>query len=85
MVSEKTFFSRYYSYDKPDTVIEMFHHPYKVVLSGQLMWFHLHANRAYCYDKVKKVKLKHPELFVLPEKFFKNELSGGFKTKWIRK
>lgn len=71
MVSEKTFFSRYYSYDKPDTVIEMFHHPYKVVLSGQLMWFHLHANRAYCYDKVKKVKLKHPELFVLPEKFLR--------------
>lgn len=70
-VSEKTFFSKYYSFDRPNTVIEMFHHPYKVVLADHPMWFHLHANRDYCYDKVKKVKIQHPDLFVSPEKFLK--------------
>lgn len=33
------------------------------------MWFHLHANRKYCCDRVKKVKDGHPECFVPVEDF----------------
>ena len=33
------------------------------------MWFHLHANRKYCCNKVKKMKDEHPECFVPIEDF----------------
>lgn len=71
-VSENTFFSRYYNIDKrPYTVVEKFNHPYKVVLADSPIWFHLHANRTYCVEKVRKVKKDHPELFVSLEEFLK--------------
>lgn len=69
-VSDKTSFSKYYSWDKrPFSVIEKFEHPYKVAIAVASVWFHLHANRDYCFEKVKKVKEQHPELFISPEKF----------------
>ena len=42
-----------------------------LLVADSPLWFHLHANRTYCFDKVKAVKEKHPELFVLPEDFVK--------------
>ena len=33
------------------------------------VWFHLHANRKYCWSKVKKMKDEHPECFVPVEEF----------------
>ena len=69
-VSNKTFFSRKYDKNKkPYAVVEQFNHPYKVVMADSPIWFHLHANRLYCYDKVKETKEEHPDLFVLPDKF----------------
>ena len=69
-ISEETGFSRFYDVNRrPYAVVERFHHPYKVVIADNPIWFHLHANRAYCFDKVRKVKADHPELFVLPEDF----------------
>ena len=51
--------------------MEKFNHPYKVVLADSPIWFHLHANRTYCVEKVRKVKKDHPELFVSLEEFLK--------------
>lgn len=71
-VSDKTFFSKYYSLEKrPFNVVEKFQHPYKVAIAVAPVWFHLHANRMYCCDKVKKVKENNPDLFVLPNDFLK--------------
>ena len=69
-LTEKTFFSRRFADRITYSCTELFHNPYKVMFAGPV-WFHLHANRAYCCDKVKKVKSEHPELFVSPEKFLR--------------
>lgn len=44
-------------------VMESFHCPYKMFFAG-IFWFHLHANRPYCWEKEKKMKENHPEMFV---------------------
>ena len=49
--------------------IEKFEHPYKVAIAVASVWFHLHANRDYCFEKVKKTKKEHPELFISPDTF----------------
>lgn len=69
-VSDKTFFSKKYDIKKrPYTVVEHFNHPYKVVMADSPMWFHFHANRTYCFNKVKNTKKEHPDLFVSPFDF----------------
>lgn len=70
-VSERTYYIRAYRDKPPYAVVESFVHPYKVLISGIPVWFHLHANRAYCFEKVKKVKEEHPELFVRPTDFLR--------------
>lgn len=67
-LSNETFFYRCISMQSNYSVIETFNCPCKVMYAGPI-WFHLHANREYCHNKVKKVKDEHPELFVLPEDF----------------
>ena len=67
-LSEETFFSRRFADRITYSCTELFHNPYKIMFSGPV-WFHLHANRAYCNDKVKKVKEEHPDLFVSPSDF----------------
>ncbi len=69
-LSASTYFSRRYSDKITYSCTELFHNPYKVMFAGPV-WFHLHANRAYCCDKVKEVKKEHPDLFVLPRNFLK--------------
>lgn len=49
-------------------VSHWFHCPYKTMYAGPV-WFHLHANREYCWNKVKAMKDKHPECFVPIENF----------------
>lgn len=49
-------------------VSHLFHCPLKPMFAGPV-WFHLHANREYCWDKVKKMKDEHPEQFVPIEDF----------------
>lgn len=69
-VSDATYFIKAYDKNRrPYTVVEQFNHPYKVVMADDPIWFHLHANRLYCYDKVKKTKEEHPELFISPDVF----------------
>lgn len=68
-VSDKTYFVRYYANKKPYAVVENFHQPYKILIADAPVWFHLHANRTYCVEKVKRVKEEHPELFVSPKYF----------------
>lgn len=67
-LTDETYFSRRYSDVISYSVTELFHCPYKMMFAGPV-WFHLHANRAYCFDKVRKVKEQHPELFVRPADF----------------
>ncbi len=68
-LSEETFFSR-----RPNkvynSVTEYFNQPYKVMYTGPV-WFHQHANRVQCWNKVKNVKDIHPEMFVTIEEFLK--------------
>ena len=70
-ISDHTYWGKYYREDrKPYSVTEvlvdtlnrkrMFSYP---------VWFHVHANRKYCCDKVKKMKDEHPECFVPIEDF----------------
>lgn len=68
-LSEKTFFSRRFSDRITYSCTELFHNPYKTVMFAGPVWFHLHANRIYCCDKVKKVKEENPDLFVSPDDF----------------
>lgn len=70
-VSDKTYFVRYNKDKLPYAVVESFVHPYKIVIAGDPVWFHLHANRDYCYYKVKQVKEEHPEWFVPVNDFLK--------------
>lgn len=71
LVTNETYFyrravkqSKRYAYG----VSHSFHCPYKVMFIGPF-WFHLHANREYCWNKVKKTKDEHPEWFVPIELF----------------
>ncbi len=66
-ISDKTCFFRQVNFSVR-TVTEYFNNPYKVMFAGPV-WFHLHANREYCWNKVKKVKDEYPDLFVPVENF----------------
>lgn len=66
-ISDKTYYSKHVN-TVAKTVTERFHNPYKVMFAGPV-WFHLHANREYCWSKVKKMKDEHPECFVPIEDF----------------
>lgn len=70
-ISDHTYWGKYYREDrKPYSVTEvlvdtlnrkrMFSYP---------VWFHVHANRKYCCNKVKNTKDEHPECFVPIEDF----------------
>lgn len=66
-ISNNTYFSKYIN-TLSRTITEKFNNPYKVMYAGPV-WFHLHANREYCWKKVKKVKDVHPDWFVPVEDF----------------
>lgn len=66
-ISDKTYYSKCVNYSK-QTVTEIFNHPYKVIFTVPV-WFHLHANRNYCWAKVKKMKDEHPECFIPIKRF----------------
>lgn len=69
-LSERTYYSRRYADKITYSCTELFHQPYRMMFAGPV-WFHLHANRTYCVEKVRKVKKDHPELFVSLEEFLK--------------
>ncbi|MDM8207261.1 glycosyltransferase [Bacteroides gallinaceum] len=66
-ISKNTYYTKFVNY-KSRSVTEKFHHSYKMMFAGP-MWFHLHANREYCWSKIKKTKDEYPELFVPLEEF----------------
>lgn len=66
-VSNQTYFYKIVN-TQARTVIEGFNCLGKVMYVGPV-WFHLHANREYCWDKVKAMKDEHPECFVPIENF----------------
>lgn len=66
-LSDSTYFSRFPN-PKYHSVTEYFENPYKVMYTGPV-WFHQHANRAQYWDKIKKVKDEHPDLFVPVQQF----------------
>ena len=68
-VSDKTFYTRFCKEGPPFSVIEVFNHPYKKMTFGPPVWFHLHANRTYCVEKVRNVKMIHPEWFLTIDEF----------------
>lgn len=67
-VSNETFYTRHPSNTSKSelsySVTEDFHQPCSRIMYAGPAWFHLHANRAHCYEKVKNTKGKNPELFV---------------------
>ena len=62
-ISSETKFGRYLVPGDKTKVLEFFNNPYPMFFSG-LIWFHLHANRNSCVDKVLEMKHKNPDLFV---------------------
>lgn len=68
-VSEKTFYKRFCKNGPPYSVIELFVHPYKKMTFGPIVWFHLHANRTYCYENVLNVMKEYPGKFLTIEAF----------------
>lgn len=66
-VSDQTYFYKVII-TSARVVIEAFECPGKVMYAGPV-WFHLHANREYCWNKVKAMRDKHPEWFVPVEDF----------------
>lgn len=68
-ISDWTYWDRYYRNRTPYSVTEVFISPYTKLMFSYPVWFHLHANRKYCCDKVKKMKDEHPECFVPIEDF----------------
>ncbi len=70
-VSDHTYWGKYYREDrKPYSVTEVFvDKSCKKHMFSYPVWFHIHANRKYCCDKVKKMKDEHPECFVPIEDF----------------
>lgn len=67
-ISDETYYTKRYSDVRTYSVTDQFHCPYKMMFAGPV-WFHLHANRSYCFEKVKLVRNSHPELFVSPSNF----------------
>lgn len=67
-ISNGTYWRRHCSDKKTYSVTENFYHPYKMMFTYPV-WIHLHANRKYCCDKVKRMKDEHPECFVPIEDF----------------
>ncbi len=61
-----TCYKKLYNMSQPTKVIEEFHHPYRVVVSPNPVWFHLHALRPSIHPRVLEVKLKYPHLFARP-------------------
>ena len=62
-IAENTYWTRRFSDKRTYSVTEQFHNPYKIMFTYPI-WFHLHANRKYCWNKVKEMKESHPECFV---------------------
>lgn len=68
-ISDETFYKKSYDNSNPTKVTEIFVHPYRVVISPNPAWFHLHALRFNVYNKVLEIKHKYPGLFVRPSDF----------------
>lgn len=77
-ISQETKFGRYLVPGDKTKVLEYFNNPYPMFFSGP-MWFHLHANRDYCIDKVSKMKQENPELFVPVDEFLAYSYSDSLK------
>lgn len=77
-ISEKTYFSRYYTLRQPFSVTEMVNNPCKMFYAGPA-WYHLHANRDYCKSKVTNEFLIHPEQFLSFEQFSNISYSDSMK------
>lgn len=67
-IKSDTYWTRHFSDKISYSVTEKFNNPYKIMFTYPV-WFHLHANREYCWGKVKKMKDEHPECFVPIECF----------------
>lgn len=68
-LSEDTYFLRYIN-EKSRSVTEGFTNPFKMMFAGPI-WFHQHANRYQCFDKIKQVKDSYPDLFIPIDDFLK--------------
>lgn len=77
-MSDRTFFTRTHSEKVTLSVTEKFTNPYRMMFSGPV-WFHQHANRYQCWDKVKKEKDRNPDAFVPINDFFKMSYSDILK------
>ena len=69
-ISNQAYWSKYYRNRIPYSVTEVFiNTSCRKLMFTYPMWFHLHANRKYCCNKVKKMKDEHPECFMPIEDF----------------
>lgn len=67
-VSSDTRFRRFIVPSNRTKILESLNNPYPLYFAGA-MWFHLHANRYYCADKVSEMKRENPDLFIDADKF----------------
>lgn len=77
-LSDKTYYSKRFSDKLNYCCTELFHQPYRMMFAGPV-WFHLHANRSYCCEKVRQVKKEYPDLFVPIEEFLKMDYNSVLK------
>lgn len=73
-VSDQTFFTRTSSGRGSFSVTEKFNQPYKMMFAGPI-WFHQHANRPRCWEKVHQLKRMDPNSFVPLEQFVRMKYS----------
>ena len=77
-ISSKTRFGRYLVPGDKTKVLEYFNNPYPMFFSG-LTWFHLHANRDYCFANVSKMRHENPDLFVRVDDFVNFSYNDSLK------
>jgi len=77
-ITKDTYWTKRYSDKLSYSVTEFFQSSYKMMFAG-LVWFHLHANRKYCWSKVKKMKDEHPECFVPINEFLSMSYGEVYK------
>lgn len=77
-ISPETKFGRYLVPGDKTKVLEYMNNPYPMFFSG-LIWFHLHANRNACVNKVSEMKLENPDLFVPVDDFINYSYKDSLK------
>lgn len=70
-LTEDIHFDRHFPTPLPYAITEALCQPNKVMFADHPAWFHQHANRYYCWEKVKKIKNEHKDWFIPIQDFIR--------------